>query len=283
MQETTFNSPYQTGSTASFLSVHLWLDALYSQASQKKFDFLELSSCESLKKLQNNLNYHFRDPKILINALTHSTFSYESEESKGSDTLLFSNERMEFVGDSLVNFLTAKILFKRFPHLQEGDLSKLRGALVNEHSLSLLAQTISLGENLILGKGEFKNKGFLKESILADALEALFAAIYFDSDEDSSELEKIFLVIIKKFETEVQGREFFALENLEQFDSKTKLQEFSVALFQKLPTYTATEEKNGFRVQLWIGERMLAETIGPSKKKCEKELARIALDEKRYL
>ncbi len=280
MQETTFNSPYQRNGSDDFASVHLWLDALYSQASQKNLlENLEnqsMTKFSSIKKLESHIEYVFKKKEFLINALTQSTFCHEFR-----DLSLSSNERLEFLGDSLVNFIVAKILFKRFPNANEGDLSKLRGALVNEHSLSKLAMSISLGENLLLGKGEHKNKGQNKESLLADAFEALCAAIYFDSNEETVQLEKSFMAIIDKYEA-ATGKNFFAFENLELFDSKTQLQELSMALFQIHPTYKSAEIKNGFSVELWIGNKKLAEAQGPSKKKLEKELARIVLDEKLY-
>ncbi|MGZ3808892.1 MAG: ribonuclease III, partial [Bacteriovorax sp.] len=230
----------------------------------------------SIQVLQNQIQYHFKDKERLINALTQSTFCYEFK-----DLSLSSNERLEFLGDSLVNFIVAKMLFKRFPKAHEGDLSKLRGSLVNEQSLSKLAESISLGENLLLGKGEHKNKGKKKESLLADAFEALCAAIYLDSSEDIQALEKSILAIVEQYVAK-SGKEFFAIENLAQFDSKTQLQELSMAMFGIHPSYKAMELKTGFSVELWIGERKLAEASGPSKKKLEKELARIVLDEKRY-
>lgn len=283
MQETTFNSPYQANGDAIYASVHLWLGALYSEASQKNtlqnFVFSKLATIESVKNLQSQIHYNFKNSDLLINALTQSTFCYEFKQINNS--LIHSNERLEFLGDSLVNFLVAKILFNRFPNSSEGELSKLRGALVNELSLSKLAIAISLGDNLLLGKGEHKNLGKLKESLLADALEALLAAVYIDSGNRSDVMEETLLIIINKYEADT-GKQFFALSNLEFFDSKTQLQELSVSLFQTLPTYKSTEDKNGFTVELWIGDRKLAEGLGFSKKKLEKELARLVLDEKRY-
>ena len=283
MQETTFDLPCQADGNAKFSSIHLWLCALYAEASQKKlinnFNFKNLANIDSAKNLQNLIHYNFKNSEVLINAFTQSTFCYEFKHL--NNISLHSNERMEFLGDSLVNFLVAKILYTRYPDSNEGELSKLRGALVNELSLSKLAVSISLGENLLLGKGEHKNFGKLKESLLADAFEALMGAIYIDSGYRVEVLENTFLIIIDKFEA-MNGPKFFALDNLESFDSKTKLQELSVSLFQILPTYKSTEDKNIFTVELWIGGRKLAEGSGNSKKKLEKELARIVLDEKRY-
>ena len=278
MQETTFNSPYQTNDSARYVSVHQWLDALYSEASQKNNQILGSVQIDSLKVLESTINYKFKNINNLINALTHSTFCYEFRDRSH----FVSNERLEFVGDSLVNFITAKILFKKYPNEKEGELSKLRGALVNEHSLSKLAIGINLGDYLLLGKGEFKNKGNLKESLLADAFEALCASIYFDSNESIETLEKVLLTVVELYEKQSQSGLFFSLENLSQFDPKTKLQELTMALYQTHPKYIATEMAKGFQVELWIGDHKCAEMVGVSKKKAEKELARIVLDEKRY-
>lgn len=277
MQETTFNSPYQANGETIYSSVHLWLDALYSpnrEAPQKINLNSELINFESVKNIQSKIQYNFKNQGHLITALTHSTFCYEFD--------VVSNERLEFLGDSLVNFIVAKILYKKFPQSNEGELSKLRGALVNEHSLSLLARSISLGENLLLGKGEFKNNGQLKDSLLADTFEAVCAAIYLDSSENTDILEKTLLVIINHYEKS-SGKDFFNLKKLEQFDTKTQLQEIVVALFQVFPIYKSREDKDGFVVELWIGDRHIASGSGHSKKKIEKELARVVLDEKKYL
>lgn len=276
MQETTFNSPYQANGEAIYSSVHLWLDALYANSKetlQNKESLSALKNFDSVKKLQSEIQYNFKNHDLLITAFTHSTFCYEFDVA--------SNERLEFLGDSLVNFIVAKVLYKKFSESSEGELSKLRGALVNEHSLAILARSISLGENLLLGKGEYKNDGRLKESLLADAFEAMCAAVYLDSSESTDVLEKTLMAIISSYEKST-GKAFFELKKLEQFDSKTQLQEIVVALFQIFPTYKAREEEGGFSVELWIGEKKIAEAKGTSKKKLEKELARLVLDEKRY-
>lgn len=275
MQETTFNSPYQASGEAIYSSVQSWLVALFNGAPFKLQTILPLKDFESVKKIQVDIQYSFLNKELLLTALTHSTFAYEFN--------LPSNERLEFLGDSLVNFIVAKILYKKFPVSSEGELSKLRGALVNEHSLALLAKSIFLGDNLLLGKGEFKNQGQQKDSLLADAFEALCAAVYLDSLENIDVLEKTLLNMIHLYEM-TSKKDFFCLLKLEQFDSKTQLQEIVVANFQIFPVYKSYEEQNGagFRVELWVGERMLASMVGPSKKKCEKELARIVLDEKKY-
>ncbi len=283
MQETTFHSLYQSNGDDIYGSVSSWLDALYGEASQKNIlkglDLNKLSTFESIRKLQHDLGYDFNNKELLINALVQSTFCYEYKEIN-----ITSNERLEFLGDSVVNFIMASTLYKLYPQCVEGELSKLRGALVNEHSLARLGETLLLGENLLLGKGEFRNQGSKKDSLLANAFEALIGAVYIDSHYSIETVERAIAKIINAYESKTK-KDFFSLANLESFDYKTQLQELSMALFKTLPTYKAFEEKNGlqgFLVELWIGDKLCAQGRGASKKKLEKELARVVLDEKRY-
>lgn len=277
MQETTFNSPYQANGETICASIHLWLGALFNENEQ--INFVNLTEISSIKKLQIDINYKFNDPKILIKALTQSTFCYEYKHLNNS--IVESNERLEFLGDSLVNLIIGKLLYQRYCNSAEGELSKLRGSLVNEHSLAQLAKQISLGENLLIGKGEYRNSGNLKESLLADAFEALIAAVFLDSNEDLKTVETVLIQVIAKYELKT-NKDFFSLDNLESFDSKTTLQELVVSLYKIFPVYKSTETPTGFLVELWIGEKKIAEAEGQSKKKIEKELARFVLDEKKY-
>ena len=274
MQETTFNTPYQENGDINFDNIHSWLNAFYFEKAGKNFNFNDFKNLNSILKIQANLKYTFINQEYLFNSLTHSTFCYENA--------ITSNERLEFIGDSLINLIVAKILYIKFPESPEGELSKLRGALVNEKSLASLAKTISLGENLFLGKGEFLNGGKEKESLLADAFEAIIAAIFLDSDESLSIVENSFLEVVRLYEYK-SNKSYFSMTNLEQFDSKTELQEIVVGLYKIFPKYKSTEDSAGFKVELWVGEKKLAQAIGRSKKKLEKELARIVLDEKKYL
>ena len=282
MQETTLNEETQEDGSIRFPDTHSWLNAFYSEASLKKFDQSELyhiiSHNISFGQLEKRINYKFKDKKYLILALTQSTFCYEMKESA-----IHSNERLEFLGDSLINFIVGKNLYHLYPTHQEGDLSKLRGALVNEEKLAELARGISLGEYLFLGKGELRSRGFDKDSILADALEALFAAIYFDSKNNVEILESTFKNIVDLFEKNTNNA-FYSLEQLNVFDTKSKLQELTMATYGIFPTYKSSELKDhaGFHVEVWLGDKKLAEMAGPSKKKIEKLLAKKIIDEKLY-
>ena len=282
MQETTFNRTFQVDGPGHFSDTQAWLNALYNEASLKKFDQTELyhiiSSEISFEKLEQIINYNFKDKKNLILALMQSTFCYEMKE-----TTLQSNERLEFLGDSLINFIVGKNLFHRYINNNEGDLSKLRGALVNEEKLAELARTIGLGNYVFLGKGELRTGGTEKDSILADTFEALFAGIYFDSNNQIETLEAVFKNIIELFEAK-NKIEFYTMAQLEVFDTKSKLQELTMALRGAFPTYKSTElpANTGFKVEVWLGQKMLAEMSGASKKKVEKLLAKKIIDEKLY-
>ncbi len=286
MQETTFNKAFQADGHGPFSDTHAWLNAIYSEASLKKFDQNELyhiiSSEISFDQLSQKINYTFKDKKNLIQALLQSTFCYEMKENS-KESSLESNERLEFLGDSLINFIVGKNLFHKYADSNEGDLSKLRGALVNEEKLAELARTIDLGNFVFLGKGEFKTGGTDKDSILADTFEALFAGIYFDSNGKIETLEAVFKTIVEKFEAK-NKIEFYTMAQLDVFDTKSKLQELTMALRGAFPTYKGTELPNnaGYKVEVWLGQKMLAEMSGPSKKKVEKLLAKKIIDEKLY-
>ena len=128
-----------------------------------------------VKELQNRIGYVFRNEELMENALTHSSYANERGKSR-----VFSNERLEFLGDSVLGFVTAEYLFEKYPSRPEGEMTRIRAELVCEHSLAATAEELELGAVLLLGKGEEQNGGRRRRSILADAVEALLAAIYLD-------------------------------------------------------------------------------------------------------
>ncbi len=283
MQETTFNSAIQADGFVQFPNSKEWLEWLYNEASLKKIDqsqFNHLISKQiSFDILEKNLFYTFQNKNFLIHALTQSTFCYEMNL-----LVTASNERLEFVGDSLVNLIVGKNLFNLFKDIPEGELSKLRGALVNEEKLAELARSIELGSFIFLGKGEFKSHGQDKDSILADTFEALIAAIYIDSNEDLKKCEMALNAIISQYEKN-QKNLFYSLMHLDLFDPKSTLQELTMSHHGILPSYDSIELPNngGFEVTIKLGNKVLGEMSGPSKKKVEKALARKMIQEKRYL
>lgn len=280
VQETTFNSAYQADGSENIFSIHQWLTALYTQASHKKIDQTHfnhlISTLPSFNLLEVQLNYTFQNRAHLAQAFMQSTFCYEMK-----DVVFHSNERLEFLGDSLLNFMVAEVLYEKYPDKNEGELSKLRGALVNEAELSKFSRALGLEDNIFLGKGEFKSNGHLKDSILADTFESLLGAVYIDSGKDLKKLRGVFDTIVAFFEKK-SGNAFFSDLGMDHFDSKSRLQELTVARRGVFPVYKSIPEGQEFRVEVWIDEKMIASMTGPSKKKTEKELARKILTENLY-
>ena len=166
--------------------------------------------------LKDSLDYQFNDSRLLEQSLTHRSASGHN------------NERLEFLGDAVLDFVVSDVVFHSHPQAPEGDLSKLRASLVNDASLAQLSANLGIGEHLILGSGERKTGGHRRESILADALEAIFGAVYLDSGFASSRA-----VIEKAFGERL--RVFPDVEDLR--DPKTRLQEWLQARNKRLPDY----------------------------------------------
>lgn len=171
----------------------------------------------NLDRLCRSLGYTFRDTSLLETALTH--------RSVGG----CNNERLEFLGDAVLSFAISAELYRRFPTANEGTLSRLRAALVKGDTLARIALDLELGEYLHLGSGELKSGGFRRESILADALEAIFGAVYLDSD-----IERARQLILALYEDRIEAVQPAA--NLK--DPKTRLQEYLQARRLPLPTYS---------------------------------------------
>jgi len=167
-------------------------------------------------KLCKRLGYHFRDPALLQTALTH--------RSVGSR----NNERLEFLGDAILNCVIADALFERFPEASEGDLSRMRAHLVKGETLALLAQDLDLGDYLLLGAGELKSGGFRRNSILAGAMEAVFGAAYRDSDFNAAQA-----LILTVYQERLNS---VSVDSVAK-DPKTRLQEYLQARRLQLPEY----------------------------------------------
>lgn len=175
---------------------------------------------KALNILQGRLGYKFNDPAMLTLALTHRSFSGRN------------NERLEFLGDAVLNFIAGEALFQHFPQAKEGQLSRLRARLVKGETLAVLARRFNLGEYLRLGSGELKSGGFRRESILADATEAIIGAIYLDSD---------FAVTRERVLAWLEP-EFADLTLVDtNKDSKTRLQEFLQSRGAELPNYEVVD------------------------------------------
>ena len=174
----------------------------------------------SLARLERQLGYTFKDQELMILALTHRSFAGRN------------NERLEFLGDAILNFVAGEALFERFPLAREGQLSRLRARLVKGETLAILARGFDLGEYLRLGSGELKSGGFRRESILADALEALIGAIYLDAGMEAAR-ERVLAWLTNELES-------LTLVDTNK-DPKTRLQEFLQSRACDLPRYEVVD------------------------------------------
>ena len=220
--------------------------------------------------LEHRVGYHFRDPGLLEHALTHT--SRANEDVSGG---VFDNESLEFLGDAVLGFAIADLLFRRFPERDEGWKSKIKAALVSTASLARLAEGLNLGEHLLLGRGEEKTGGRRKQALLADGYEALIAAIYLDGG-----IEQATAFIARQFAGQInQAREPEAVFR----DFKSALQERVQSGGDPVPEYhvlaeTGPDHFKLFQVEVRVGGKPLAEARGRSKKEAEQEAARLALD-----
>lgn len=219
-----------------------------------------------MKDLQAKLNYEFKNEKLLKNALTHS--SYANEMRNGT----LSNERLEFLGDSVLSIVVSEYLYKKFHNLPEGELTKLRASLVCEKSLCEFSRELELGKFLLLGKGEDKGGGRERDSILADAFEAVLAAIYLDGGFKVAENHVMRFILP---ELEHIGDEVFK-------DYKTALQEIIQRNPEESVTYILTGESGPdhdkvFEVEVHLNSNIIGKGKGKSKKQAEQFAAKEAL------
>ena len=221
----------------------------------------------NLSGVMNKLQYRFSDLSLIEEALRHSSFVNEM-----GDGDLCDNERLEFLGDAVLNLIVGHLLMERLPELNEGDLSRMRASLVNESQLAYIARSIDLGSHIKLGKGELLSNGQDKNSILANTFEAVLAAVYLDGGFDAA------------FDV-IEGRLSPLFEELKTLDTnqrfKSQLQELVQSCQQKIPLYTVVDETGPdhdktFSVQIEaIGIK--TEGHGKSKKMAEQDAARHAL------
>ncbi|MBI5815095.1 MAG: ribonuclease III [Nitrospinae bacterium] len=218
---------------------------------------------EALAKLQIAINYQFRDQSLLVKSLTHRSFANERQLK------IKDNERLEFLGDSALDLIVSRYLFFQGQQLREGDLSKIRSQVVNEGSLARFARNVELGKCLLLGKGEDSTGGREKNSLLANAFEALIAAIYLDSSFDTT--YHVTLGVIKAAIDE-------AAELKPEVDYKGLLQK-QLKSVPAPPQYRVMEESGPdhdkmFKVQVWIANTPYGDGSGRTKKEAEQTAAR---------
>ena len=221
-----------------------------------------------LSELEKNLNYTFRDRRLLENAVTHS--SYANEKWKNS---LASNERLEFLGDSILGFVVAEYLYRTYPDHPEGDLTRMRADLVCETSLAQVAVRLELGKHLLLGHGEEQGGGRTRNSITADAVESVIAAVYLDGGFAAAKkmVERLILSDVPK------GRP-------RNFDFKTALQELVQRKKNQVLAYVLLEESGPdhnktFQVEVTLNGQVVGTGSGSSKKRAEQAAAEMAIEE----
>ena len=221
-----------------------------------------------MQELEKKLNYTFRNPALLSEALSHSSYANEHRSAR-----LHSNERLEFLGDSVLGFVTAEFLFAQHPDMPEGDLTRIRAALVCEQSLYEVAQKLGLGKHLRLGRGEEAGGGRERTSILADATEAVFAAVYLDGGiAAASELIHRVLLDAEREEVVEERRK----------DYKTALQELVQRQADQVLTYRMIGEQGPdhaktFQAEVLLNGEPLGTGSGHSKKEAEQAAAKAAL------
>lgn len=224
--------------------------------------------------LENRIGYKFKNVELLERALTHSSYSNESGVRNHH---MLCNERLEFLGDSVLSIITSNYLYKTFTECPEGELTRMRAEVVCERALSGYAESIGLGEHLLLGVGEEKNNGRSRKSILADAFEALLAAIYLDSGKDGMETVEVFLMPFIKLEIEsVRKKGSF------NGDPKTLLQQFVQQAEGDFLEYAVVGESGpdhmkSFKVEARLNSNVIGRGEGRSKREAEQNAAREAL------
>ncbi|MEZ8126894.1 ribonuclease III [Vibrio splendidus] len=217
-----------------------------------------------IDKLERKIGYQFNDTDLIHLALTHRSAAGKH------------NERLEFLGDSILSFVIADDLYHRFPKVNEGDMSRMRATLVRGHTLAELGREFELGDYLKLGPGELKSGGFRRDSILADAVEAIIGAVYLDSD-----TEVVRRIILSWYQSRLESIQ----PGVSQKDPKTRLQEFLQGRRNPLPVYTVTNIKGEAHNQEFTVECEVAGVDKPvigkgtSRRKAEQAAAETALEQ----
>ncbi|MFN3749870.1 MAG: ribonuclease III [Thiobacillus sp.] len=215
------------------------------------------------RRLQQALGHTFSRPELLAQALTHRSYG------------AVNNERLEFLGDSVLNCSVARALYDAFPELPEGSLSRLRANLVRQETLAEIAVALRLGESLRLGEGELKSGGFRRPSILADALESLFGAVFLDAGFDAAQgvVRRLFDPLVAKIDPRASGK-----------DPKTQLQEILQGRRLPLPEYQLVDTRGEAHDQSFIVDCVLTKPalttrgVGKSRRAAEQEAARQACE-----
>jgi ribonuclease III len=217
----------------------------------------------NIETLENTLGYKFKDRQLIIEALTHKSYKQP-----------YDNERLEFLGDAVLDLIVGEYLYNKFKKSDEGKLSKIRASLVNETGFDMLARSLKLGDCIFLSNAEQNNGGREKSSLLSNAFEAVIGAIYLEAG--LSIVEKIAINLIEKNHEEISLDSLFR-------DYKTTLQELTQARFGITPEYKVMasrgpDHKKEFEVAVLIEDKEYARASGKSKKIAQQESAKVAVD-----
>jgi ribonuclease-3 len=220
-------------------------------------------------EIETRLGYRFRDRGLLEHALTHKSRAAEDVSGGVAD-----NESLEFLGDAVLGLVVADALFRQYPNYNEGQKSKIKASIVSTQALARQAEEIRLGDHLILGRGEEKTGGRFKQALLADAYEALIAAIYLDGGLEAAET-----FLWRELKSAIDAG---AVRNFVGQDYKSALQERVQALGRPLPEYriageTGPDHRKIFEIEVVVGGEVLGAASGKAKKEAEQEAARLAI------
>lgn len=219
----------------------------------------------TLEELENRIGYRFKDKSLLKQAVTHSSFTNEQKINK-----LKHYERLEFLGDAVLELVSSEFLFKEYPQLQEGQLTKLRASMVCEPALAFCARDIELGKFMLLGKGEESTGGRERDSLTSDVMEAVIGAIFLDGGMERAK-EHIYRFVL----SDLENKQLF-------YDSKTNLQEYVQGTLKKELHYDLVEESGPehdklFKVEVVVDGAVLGKGQGRTKKAAEQQAAYKAL------
>lgn len=223
---------------------------------------------ETPSEFMRRVNVHFDDVLLLARALTHRSYLNENPEA------IEDNERLEFLGDAVLDFLVGDWLYNRFPEMEEGELTQMRSALVQTYQLAMFGKQIELEKAVRLGKGENKSGGKLRKALLCDVFEAFIGAMYLDKGID---YVKEFLYPL------LEGAVFEIIENHKNEDPKSKLQEWAQAKGFSTPIYSTKNVRGPdhakiFEVEVTVNKKVMGSGVANSKQDAEKLAARIALE-----
>jgi len=223
---------------------------------------------KSLVKLQQRLGYTFISEELLRKALTHKSFANEQLREPAA-----CNERQEFLGDAVLDLVMADFLYLHYPHLPEGELSRIRAELVSAVALAEVARRLQLGSYLLLGRGERRSGGQDKDNLLANALEAVLGAIFLDAGWEAARM--VLVSLFEEAAIQVAGRE--------SQDYKTRLQELAQAQYGYAPTYELTDvsgpdHQRQYAVVVFCDGKALGKGVGSSKKAAQQQAACLALE-----